>query len=137
MSCYRQSVNNDELIKESIARSAIEHTQNLFVVPEFSGMPKIPPQLNGRGMIKGVEADGFLRDLEDFTSNLHDLFRDEIRMYEQRVDLALTQADQFGDQFTKSFMEACDSLFESLNTINQSKHRLETFKSDLIALELV
>lgn len=137
MSCYRQSVNNDELIKESIARSAIEHTQKLFVVPEFSGMPKIPPQLNGRGMIKGVEADEFLRDLEDFTSNLHDLFRDEIRMYEQRVDLALTQADQFGDQFTKSFMEACDSLSESLDSINQSKHRLETFKSDLIALELV
>lgn len=137
MSCYRQSVNNDELIKESIARSAIEHTQNLFVIPEFSGMPEIPTQLKGRGMIKGVEADEFLRDLEDFTSNLHDLFRDEIRMYEQRVDLALTQADQFGDQFARSFMEACESLFEALNTINQSKYRLETFKADLVALELV
>lgn len=42
MVCYRQSVNNDELIKASIARSAIEHTQNLFVAPEFSGMPEIP-----------------------------------------------------------------------------------------------
>ncbi len=58
-------------------------------------------------------------------------------MYEQRVDLALTQADQFGDQFARSFMEACESLFEALNTINQSKYRLETFKADLVALELV
>lgn len=137
MGCYRQSVNNDELIKESIARSAIEHTQNLFVTPEFSGMPEIPAQLKGKGKLQGAEADEFLSDLQDFTRNSHDLFRNEIRMYEQRVELALTHADQFGDQFARSFMEACESLFEALNTINQSKHRLETFKTDLIALELV
>lgn len=137
MGCYRQSVNNDELIKESIARSAIEHTQNLFVTPEFSGMPEIPAQLKGKGKLQGAEADEFLSDLDDFTRNSHDLFRNEIRMYEQRVELALTHADQFGDQFARSFMEACESLFEALNTINQSKHRLETFKTDLIALELV
>lgn len=138
MERYRQAVNNDdELIKARIARLAIEHTQNLFVVPEFSGMPEIPSQLKGKGKLVGDDADEFLGDLEDFTRNLHDSFRKEIRMYEERVGLALTQADQFGDQFARSFMEAYESLFEALNTINQSKYRLETFKADLVALELV
>lgn len=137
MKTYRETVNNDELIKESIARLAIQHTQRLFAVPEFSGMPEIPSQLKGKGKLVGDDADEFLSDLEDFTRNLHDSFRKEIRMYEERVELALTQADQFGDQFSRSFMEACESLFEALNTINQSKYRLETFKADLVALEVV
>lgn len=136
MNAYRQTVNNDELIKESIAYSAIEHTQNLFVVPEFSGMPDIPEQLKGKGKLAGSHADEFLSDLEDFTCGLHNSFRNEVKIYGDRVELALTLADQFGDQFAKSFIDACESLFEALNSINQSKYRLETFKADLNKLEL-
>lgn len=137
MNAYRQTVNNDELIKESIAYSAIEHTQNLFVVPEFSGMPDIPEQLKGKGKLVGNDADEFLSDLEDFTCGLHNSFRNEVKIYGDRVELALILADQFGDQFAKSFIDACESLFEALNSINQSKYRLETFKADLNKLELV
>lgn len=141
MVAYREAINDDELIDLSVAYTAIEYTQNLFVVPEFSGMPEIPSTLKGKGKLEGANADEFLNDLKEFTRNLHIEFKKEIVGYSNKVELALMQVDKkdslkFGDQFAKTFADASHSLRDAVDALKYSTSRLNDFKNNLNQLEL-